>query len=138
MKKFTCEHCNKTIVVESPHSISGHLRVCKQWQTVKRNVEKIVTKEFLYEQYIVNGRSLSHIKKQLGLKKSRFLKAKLKEFNLDRRSRSDQQIQSHTRALTKDTCQEKYQADSPLNKGTVSRQKLDQNLLDNYGVTNVS
>jgi hypothetical protein len=132
-----CEYCNEQIVVKNSRSVTNHYKSCKVYKQKIIEVASIVTKNFLQREYIEGGKSLHYLRRQLGLKRNRLLKKKLKEFGLSQVSVTDSRQLEFQRQLISDTCNKKYGADTPLNKGTSSRQKLEQNLLTNHGVTNV-
>lgn len=133
----TCEYCNKPLLVKNPHIVSNHYRHCVAYQQKMLDVNKLLTKDFLQKEYVENGKSLHFLRIQLGLKRNRLIRQKLKEFGIRQFSQSEIQLLPHQRNRIIKTCNENFGADSPLHKDTSSRIKLEQNLLFNDGVTNV-
>jgi len=141
MTTVTCDYCHKTIQVKLDFSVgstlSGHLRRCKVFKQHEIKILKSVTKEYLIEEYLVKQRSIHEIRQELGLRKQTKLVALFSEFSIPLRTKEERYNTKRRREKTEATCLEKYGSKQVLQKGSVVRKKLVDNLIKNHNVVNV-
>ncbi|HRW21234.1 MAG TPA: hypothetical protein P5509_04620 [Bacteroidales bacterium] len=131
-----CEYCGRPIK-NNPLSKSGHYRVCKKHREFKKTIIKKITKDFLYEEYIVKELSASKIARDLGLKKHTEIIKKLKEYGIHVRTLAETRKTKGYINATKETCRKKYNADYHTCKNSNKREEIDDAVKIKYNVNNV-
>jgi len=140
MKCFVCG-------VEIKPENSRHIKYCSDQKGLNLSKEearfqqlcfllnKEITKEFLFHEYILLGKSLPDFKKQYGLSYSQtsFL---LKFFNISIRNHSESSLSPHRLNKFKKTCFEKFGVENVSQSETIKSKKKDT-FLKNYGVDNI-
>lgn len=119
-----CEFCGKPIK-NNPHSKSGHYRVCKKYRVYKQQIADSITKEFLYEEYVVKELSMPFIALTLGLKKHTIVYEKLKEYGFHIRTLAETRKTKGYIESTKSACRKKYDADYHTCKTSNKRKEID-------------
>ena len=135
-KNWTCEYCKKEIIYKGPSTISGHLHSCKDWKLKKKEIAAKITKDFLIQEHITKGKTVSCIAQELQLRKNTIVIKKCKEFNI-----AIQRINNPCQKLfmlekSKQTNRLKYGADYHLSTKK-SKDKIKQTNLRKYGKENV-
>ena len=129
-----CEYCNKSSFVNYSH----HLAKCELWKSKKRQILSSITKDFLFTEHIEKHNTLGKIAKNIGLRHTRELSAKLEEFNIPfLNSKNSEQFKQNKIEAAKITSKKKYGYEFHLTSGSQIREKLINNLKNNFGVTNV-
>lgn len=124
-----CIFCNSESYFKNVHS---HWANCKEYKKHQEKIYVKVTKTFLEEEYLKNGKSLQFIAKELGLPKTRFLEKKLKEFNIQKRTSKESKQQAHRSSLIKDTNIKRYGIGNVL-KLQEFKDKVKKTNIDRYG-----
>ncbi len=94
-----CKHCGIEYNINTP----SHYRSCGKYNIFIEEVKKVLTREFLIEEYEIKQRSAANISKELGLDKTRLVKLKLKEYGIiERVSPKDFANAKHRQELTKE------------------------------------
>lgn len=90
---MVCEYCYKEIKKKKNINISisyiSHLRVCVKYKEFRKNILYSLTKEFLYEEYIIKEKGINQIAKEINLKGSKGVEEKLKQFNIKKRTKEE-------------------------------------------------
>ena len=97
------------------------------------NIENNLTYELLYKLYITEGRSLKNIANIVGLKKTRRIKKKLQEYNIEIRNLQEAKKQKHHVELAKQTSLERYGVEFHLQKGSDLLDKSKKTIKKKYG-----
>lgn len=128
----TCK-CGKLLSDIKP----GHYGFCKPYKEYLNEIEESITYDFLYKEYIEDGKSLKYIATELGLNKTRILERKLIEFNIPKRTLQEAKKQKHHVELAKQTSLERYGVEFHLQHGSELREKGLETIKEKYGVDNV-
>lgn len=128
----TCK-CGKLLSEIKP----GHYGSCKDYKEYLKEIEESITYDFLYKEYIEDGKSLTYIATELGLNKTRILERKLIEFNIPKRTLQEAKKQKHHVELAKQTSLERYGVEFHLQSGSELREKGLETIKEKYGVDNV-
>lgn len=128
-----CKHCNDTY----DGTKVNHYRKCKVYQSHIENVIKILTKEYLTNEYVINLKSASEIASDLGLEKTRIINSKLDEYGIHKRS-SPKEFANNPRReqKIKETSLKKYGTNHHLSDPNVIQKRINTNL-ETYGIENV-
>jgi len=130
-----CEYCKKQ-VKNNKNSRTGHLRSCRSWRQVKKEISDKITYEFLHEEYEVKEKSSTMIAQDLGLKKITIVNDKLKEFGIRKRTFAETRFTKSFIEQSKATSLKRYGSEYHTSKGTVVRDKI-ENSIKKLGVDNV-
>lgn len=134
MQKIICEYCG----VEKYMDYGAHLAKCIKWKIRKNEIISGITKQFLYNEHIINLKSVYEISKNLGLRSTHQIILKLKEFNLPILNyKNDEKRKKLRIKRAKITSFKKYGYEFHLSKGSKIRDKLNKNIFDKYGVKNI-
>lgn len=131
-----CKYCHKKVEIKKDGhkgSMQGHLAKCNEYQKYKN---EILTKEYLYNEYIVNRHSAKWISEQTGINTKAIIK-KLKFFNIDTRTLKESCNEAERKQRYKETCLKNFGYEHNFCKNTESRKKWEQQLFDDYGITNI-
>lgn len=129
-----CKYCEKEIQIFGKNSMNGHITNCKkykQWRDITFSYE------FLYEEYIVKGKSALEIANENGWNSSTIINKQLKRLNISVRNVKQSHYMDGYKARIEKTNLKKYGAINPLSKGTVSYEKRNKTVKEKYGVDNV-
>lgn len=136
MHNDICKYCHKEIKIKKEGhrgSMQGHLARCKEYQIYKNN---ILTKDYLYNEYVNNRHSAKWINEQTGINTKAIIN-KLKEFNIQTRNIKESCNEPEKKLRYKETCLKNFGYEHNFCKNTDSRKKWEQRLLDEYGITNI-
>lgn len=126
-----CKYCNKPY-----NNWMSHCKVCDKYKEYKnKNLSKL-TYSFLYEQYIVQEKSMGEIKRELHLRTSH-IKAALHKYGIPLRTHSQTRYAKGYIRLTKETCLKKFGTDYAHRKGSTVYDKQMLSVRNKYGVDNV-
>ena len=101
MEIWKCKYCEKELELKSKYTKSGHLAKCKKFKEWKN---KVLTKEFLEEEYIKNGKSAWEIAINFGFNSTSIINNKLRKYNIIIRNISDSKYMERSIKKTKTTC----------------------------------
>ena len=124
--------CNKQF--DNNRSYVGHVARCdiyKNW------INSILTQEYLYNEYVTNGKATSEIAQDLGLKSSTAIVRRMQKYNIKLRSISESLHMKRARERSEATCVQRYGGINVLSKGTIAYKKRNKTVLKKYGVNNV-
>lgn len=125
-----CPFCGKEF--PDKKALPSHKRICKNYLEYR---DKLLTKEFLEEEYIKKERSAKEIADEYGLAVKPIIK-KLEQHKIPQRSVKES-INKKTIEKREQTSLEKYGVKNPSSTEEV-RQKVRDTSLERYGVDNVS
>jgi len=128
-----CKYCNTDI---GNKLMSGHLGKCKSFQLLQDDKFNSITKDFLYTEYVLKGKSAKHIAKELGFH-PRKIDLKLLEFGIIKRTLQEAKKQNHHVELAKQTSNRKYGCDFHIAKNVEIMKKSKDTLMEKYGVNNI-
>lgn len=129
-----CKYCGKEIKIVGKNSMNGHITSCKkykEWRNTTFNYE------FLYEEYIIKGKSALEIANENGWESSTIINKQLKRLNIPVRNVKQSHYMDGYRNRIEKTNLKKYGAINPLSKGTISFEKRNKTVKNKYGVDNV-
>jgi hypothetical protein len=117
IENFICNACNKSFT--NKNSLHGHKAWCKLHLAYIKNLkETILTKEFLYENLVINNFSANHIAlnivTQPELMNAGMIINRAKELGIPTKSAKESNNLKATRDKFKKTCMEKYGAENWL------------------------
>lgn len=127
MKK--CKYCGV-----ATKSVSSHMRNCSDYISWR---DKTFTKEFLYQEYVENGKSAIQIANEHGLSSSTAINKLLKKYNFNIRGISSSHAMPLYKKRVEQTNMDRFGAPNPLCKGTESFKKRNKTVMERYGVDNV-
>ncbi|MCK9576234.1 MAG: hypothetical protein WC979_02200 [Candidatus Pacearchaeota archaeon] len=135
MELYQCPFCKKEIEVTRPNVISNHFQwQCKEWQTYKK---EILTKEFLYNEHWVNGKSCNEIAHEHGIRSSCSVNKLMNAHGIGTRSIKESKKEKRCKDKTETTNLERHGAKHNFCKEHTSRKEWTQRLLDDENITNV-
>jgi hypothetical protein len=129
-----CKYCKKEINSNGRNSITGHITNCikyKEWRDTTFNYQ------YLYEEYVINGKSALQIANENGWESSTIINKQLKRLNIPVRNVKQSHYMDGYKERIETTNLKKYGATNPLSKGTVSYNKKNKTVKQKYGVDNV-
>lgn len=129
-----CKYCEKEIQIVGKHSMNGHITNCKkykEWRDITFNYD------FLYKEYVVNGKSALQIANENGWESSTIINKQLKRFNITVRNVKQSHYMEGYKDRIEKTNLKKYGAINPLSKGTTPFEKRNKTVKEKYGVDNV-
>jgi hypothetical protein len=129
-----CKYCKKEIQIVGKNSMNGHITSCKgytQWRDTTFNYD------FLYEEYIVKGKSGLQIANENGWNSSTIINKQLKRLNIPVRGVRQSHYMDGYRTRIEKTNLKKFGAVNPLCKGTSAYKKRNNTVKTRYGVSNV-
>jgi hypothetical protein len=133
MKK-ECNYCGKKIEIVGKNSMNGHITGCKKYKEWRDNTFNY---DFLYEEYIVKGKSALQIANDNGWDSSTIINKQLRRLNIPIRNIKQSHYMQGYKSKIEKTNLKKYGATNPLSKGTVSYEKRNKTVKEKYGVDNV-
>lgn len=132
--KEKCKYCEKEIEIKGKNSMNGHITNCIEFKNWR---DKTFNYDYLYEEYVVNGKSALQIANENGWSSSTIVNKQLRRVGIDVRNVK----QSHKMDLYKErietTNMDRYGAINPLSKGTIPFEKRNDTVKEKYGVDNV-
>lgn len=132
---YTCNFCKKSFEIKNKSTVSNHLQWhCKEWKIYK---ETILTKDFLYNEHWVNGKSCNEIAQEHGVNSSSSINKLLKSYGIEVRSIKESKNTVRVRQKTEATNIEKYGHRHNFCKEHPSRIKWESELKESYDVINV-
>lgn len=134
--EFTCI-CGKKF--ERKPQLKGHAAKCKISLDYIKSYKDLITKEYLYEMYFINGLSAYQISKTLNYPGvgAGYIIHLLKEFGYETRNIQDAAKMDSCRTLYKETCLEKYGDINVLGKNSYKFHERNNTVIEKYGVSNV-
>ena len=129
-----CKYCSKEVEIKSKFSMNGHMTSCnkfKKWRDAK------FTYEYLYDEYIVNGKSALQIANENGWASSTIINKQLKRLGITVRNVKESHKMGLYKKRIESTNIERYGAKNPLSKGTLPFNKKNKTVKRVYGVDNV-
>jgi len=132
-KLWKCTYCSAKIGVINKQQISNHYKSCNQYKLYKN---RILTKEFLYNEYVNVGKAANQISQEIGIGVNPIIKA-LCKFEIPTRSVKESNNMKLYRDRINSTNLEKYGAVNPLSKNTIPYHTKNKTVLTKYGVDNV-
>jgi len=133
MEKWTCPYCKKTIDIIKKQNKTGHLRKCQSWVDYKKN---ILTKEYLYNEYIIKNRSSNDIAIE-HMTSANVIITLLKKCDIKNRNMCEANSTDNKLKKYKQTCVDRYGTENTLSKESPIRHKMEMDVLEKYGVENV-
>ena len=130
----TCIGCGKEVELIN---FRTHTRACKLYQDKRAKMLEQLTYDFLYNEYIIQEKSISQITKECGFKNSRDVKKKLEEFNIPIRTGSETRFAKGYIELSQKTSLQKYGTPYHTSKDSTIRQKIFDGVKNKYGVDNI-
>ncbi len=129
-----CKYCEKEIEIVGKNSMNGHITSCKKYKEWR---DTTFNYDFLYEEYVVNGKSALQIANENGWNSSTIINKQLKRLNMPVRNVKQSHYMDGYKDRIEKTNLKKYGAINPLSKGTVSYEKRNKTVKEKYGVDNV-
>jgi len=129
-----CKYCEKEIEIVGKNSMNGHITNCKQYKEWR---DTTFNYDFLYEEYVINGKSALQIANENGWNSSTIVNKQLKRLNIPVRNIKQSHYMNGYKVRIEKTNLKKYGAINPLSKGTVSYEKRNKTVKEKYGVDNV-
>lgn len=129
-----CKYCGKEIKIVSNYSMNGHITNCKKYKEWR---DTTFSYDFLYNEYIVNGKSALQIANENGWKSSTIVNKQLKRLNIPVRNVKQSHYMDGYKSKIEETNLKKYGALNPLSKGTLPYKKRNKTVKERYGVDNV-
>lgn len=129
-----CKYCGKEIKIVGKNSMNGHITNCnkyKEWRDTTFNYD------FLYEEYVVKGKSALEIANENGWESSTIINKQLKRLDIPVRNVKQSHYMNGYRNRIEKTNLKKYGAINPLSRGTISFEKRNKTVKEKYGVDNV-
>lgn len=130
----TCKYCGKKIKIVGKNSMNGHITNCKKYKEWR---DTTFNYEFLYEEYIVKGKSALEIANENGWESSTIVNKQLKRLNIPVRNVKQSHYMDGYKSKIEETNLKKYGAINPLSKGTLPYKKRNKTVKERYGVDNV-
>lgn len=132
-KQWKCDFCKKTMTIQKKQNISNHYKQCKVYKETK---DRILTKEFLYNEYVVLGKSAKQISEEIGIGVNPII-GYLKKHGIKNRSVKESHTMQNYKERIESTNLKKYGSTNPLGKGTTPYQQKLETVKKKYGVDNV-
>jgi hypothetical protein len=129
-----CKYCEKEIEIVGKNSMNGHITSCKKYKEWR---DTTFNYDFLYEEYVVKGKSALEIANENGWSSSTIINKQLKRLNIPVRNVKQSHYMDGYKNRIEKTNLKKYGAVNPLSKGTVSYEKRSKTVKEKYGVDNV-
>jgi hypothetical protein len=129
-----CKYCEKKIKIIGKNSMNGHITNCKKYKEWR---DTTFNYDFLYDAYIVNGKSALQIANENGWKSSTIVNKQLNRLGIAVRNVKQSHHMYEYKSKIEKTNFKKYGAVNPLSKGTVSYEKRNKTVKEKYGVDNV-
>jgi hypothetical protein len=129
-----CKYCGKEIKIVGKNSMNGHITSCKKYKEWR---DSTFNYDFLYEEYIVKGKSALEIANENGWESSTIINKQLKRLNIPVRNIKQSHYMDGYKNRIENTNLKKYGAINPLSKGTISFEKRNKTVKEKYGVDNV-
>lgn len=128
-----CSHCKQQISQKQ-----AHYRSCLEYKKKINEWDRLLTKEFLLNHYIISQKSISEINKEFNIEKKALIIKKLQEFSIRERTSKERAQNPQRLALTKKTCVEKYGYEHHLKSPEIiqKRETTNEQKYGN-GITNV-
>lgn len=136
MYEFECI-CGKQF--ERKAQLKGHSAGCQIYLNNVKSYRDLITKEYLYEMYFINGLSANQISKKLnypGTGAGHIIE-KLKEFGFETRDNKNAAKMTSCRKMYEQTCLEKYGDTNVLGKNSCKFEERNNTVIERYGVANV-
>jgi hypothetical protein len=130
----TCKYCEKEIKIVGKNSMNGHITNCKKYKEWR---DTIFNYDFLYEEYIVKGKSALEIANENGWDSSTIINKQLKRLSIPVRNIKQSHYMDGYRNRIEKTNLKKYGAINPLSRGTISFEKRNKTVKEKYGVDNI-
>ena len=136
MDKCICER-----IFETNNKLRGHKGKCKEWRSYKKKeIEKILTYEFLKKEFEIEKNSALSICKKLNhpdLLRVSTVISRANELGIKTPSVKQSANNKKTREKYKQTCRDKFGKENALSKGTKGYHKRNKTVKTKYGVDNV-
>lgn len=129
-----CKYCGKEIKIVGKNSMNGHISGCKKYKEWR---DTTFNYDFLYEEYIVKGKSALEIANENGWESSTIINKQLKRLNIPVRNIKQSHYMDGYKERIEKTNLKKYGAINPLSKDTISFEKKNKTVKEKYGVDNV-
>lgn len=129
-----CKYCGNPVKIKGRLSMNGHITNCiefKKWRDLVFNYD------YLYEQYVNEGKSALQIANENGWKSSTIINKQLRRVGIPVRDVSKSHKMELYNNRISNTNIHKYGAINPLSKGTSSYIKRNKTVKKKYGVSNV-
>jgi hypothetical protein len=111
MEKWKCNFCGKTFELKNQHTKSSHMKACDDWMRIKTDK---LSKEFLYEEYIINEKSAIEIAKEIGLDSARVVINYLNKFDIPKRNIISSRATKRNKIKQEETNIKKYGVTNPM------------------------
>jgi len=135
MEIYFCPFCGKKITVKRPNTISNHMQWhCSEWKKYK---EDVLTKDFLYEEHWIKGKSCNEIAKEHSIRSSSSINKLLNKYELGTRNIKQSKNTKRVREKTEKTNIERYGEPHNFSKNHPSRKEWEQRLKNEEGIINV-
>lgn len=141
MKKIypseSCKYCGKDIKIKVPTlqrgSMNGHVRTCSAY---KKHITSILTRNFLEQEYVINGKSANQIHEEFDLSVKAVIEY-LKKYGIPTRSISASKLQPVCKARNEATNMKNSGYKHNFCKDHPSRKSWEERLWLEEGITNV-
>jgi G:T-mismatch repair DNA endonuclease (very short patch repair protein) len=127
-----CKYCNKKF--NSQQSVLGHIAHCDDFKNWK---DRVITYDFLYEEYINKGKSALEIAQNLGFPSSAIINKRLTQLHIPKRGISESRKMKRCKEKAAKTNIEKYGAFNVFCRESSNRKEWEQRIFDEEGITNV-
>jgi len=134
--KYICV-CNKKF--ETLNSLKAHRAKCKKYREIVNEERKILTKDFLYQNLIINDFTASHIVRLFNFKYTYAcnLISLAKKFGIKTKTISESKKNKITKDKYEQTCLKKYGDKNVLGKNSFIYEKRNKTIKEKYNVNNV-
>lgn len=132
--KENCKYCDKEIEIKGKLSLNGHITNCKKYKEWR---DTIFNYDYLYNEYVKNGKSALQIANENGFTSSTIINKQLKRIGLVVRNVQQSHKMSGYKQRIETTNLKRFGAINPLSRGTLTFDKRNNTVKEKYGVNNV-
>jgi len=130
---WTCNFCDKELLLKNKYTKSGHLAKCKKYKDYKNTY---FTKEYLILEYLNNERSALEIAQEHKLESASVIIKLLITYNIKTRNIKESKTELQ-KSKYKETSLKNYGAEHNFLKKSYSRKKWEKDMFETYGITNI-
>ena len=129
-----CKYCNKVLNTNGDCNLVNHYRQCNEYKIWR---DTTFNYEFLYHEYVENGKSALQIANENGFSSSSVINKQLRRIGIDVRNVKQSHYMPQYKVRIESTNLERYGAINPLSKGTTPFSKKQDTVINKYGVDNI-
>lgn len=130
---WKCKFCEKELEQKDKYTKSGHLSKCKEFKKFK---DCVLTKEYLFEEYITLNKSAIEIAKNNNLESATTVIKLLKQYDIETRDIKSSKNERE-KNKRKQTNIHKYGVEHNFSKTHPSRVQWEKKMFEEFGITNI-